>query len=183
MAGHSKWNNIKQRKGAEDAKRGRVFTQYSKNIRLAVKQGGSGDMAANASLRTWVEKAKEINMPMAKIQKAIDSGLGKGSAGAVTEINYEGFGPSGVPLIIMAATDNTNRTSGEIRSILTRVGGSLGGPGSASYMFEFDREKQEFKAKMGMEVDEGVWAKLEELVDSLSEVDGVEGVYLGIKLA
>ena len=178
MSGHSKWNNIKQKKGAEDAKKARVYTQMTKNIRIAVKQGGSGDPNFNPGLRAWVEKAREVNMPKDKIQKAIDSGLGKGSGGAaIQEINYECFGPGGVGMIIMAATDNTNRTSSELKSILTRAGGSMGGPGSVSYMFEFDKEAQEFKCVMPLEVDEVARVKIEDLIDALSEVEGVEGIY------
>lgn len=179
MAGHSKWNNIKQKKGAEDAKKARVYTQMAKNIRISVKQGGSGDPGANPSLRMWIDKARAVNMPKDKIQKAIDSGLGKGAAGVIQEINYECFGPNGVGMVIMAATDNTNRTSGELKSLLTRAGGSMGGPGSVSYMFEFDKEAQEFKCIMPMEVDAETREKTEELIDTINEIEGVEGVYVG----
>ena len=178
MSGHSKWNNIKQRKGAEDARRAQVFTQMAKNIRIVVKQTGSGDVNSNAGLRTWVEKARAANMPKDKIQKAIDSGLGKGSAGQIQEVNYECFGPGGIGMIVMVATDNNNRTSSDLKAILTRHGGSMGGPGAVSYMFEFDREKQEFRCVMPLEVDEVGLEQLQELVDKLYEVEGVEGIYL-----
>lgn len=178
MSGHSKWNNIKNKKGAEDAKRAQVFTQLVKNIRLAAKNGG--DPNANPTLRGWVDKAKEANMSKDKIQKAIDIGSGKLNAGAMQEINYECFGPGGVGMIIMAVTDNTNRTSSELRSILTRAGGSLGGPGCAAYMFTFDKEKQEFQTTMPMPVDDVTRGQVEDLIEKLSEVEGVEGVYTNL---
>lgn len=175
MSGHSKWSNIKNKKGVEDAKRAQIFTNLGKNIRISAKKGG--EVEANPTLRLWVEKAKAANMPKDKIQKAIDIGSGKIFAGKMQEINYEGFGPNGIAMIIMAVTDNTNRTSGELRSILTRVGGSLGGPGCASYMFEFNKEKQEFKATITIEIDDEVENKLELLKIDLLQVEGVEGVY------
>ncbi|MDR0463027.1 MAG: YebC/PmpR family DNA-binding transcriptional regulator [Pseudomonadales bacterium] len=180
MAGHSKWNNIKNKKGAEDAARAKVFTYLAKNIRLAAKQGNNGDPNTNPSLRLWVDKAKDANMPKDKIEKAINAGLGKGSGGVINEINYEAFGPGGVGMIISAATDNNNRTSGELKAILTRNEGSMAGPGSASYLFDFDKEKQEFICKMPMEIDDQTREKLDVLVDKLFEVDGVEGVYCAI---
>ena len=179
MAGHSKWNNIKNKKGAEDAKRAQVFTNLGKNIRLAAKKGP--DVNSNPSLRLWVDKAKAANMPKDKIQKAIDIGSGKISAGNMQEITYEGFGPNGIPLIIMAITDNTNRTSSEIRAILTRAGGNLGGPNSASYMFEFDKENQEYKPTMPMTIEEATREVVEELKDDLSQIEGIEGIYLAIE--
>ncbi len=176
MAGHSKWNNIKNKKGAEDAKRAQLFTYIGKNIRLAAKNGG-GEVNNNPNLRTWVEKAKEANMPKDKIQRSIDVGTGKISGGVMQEINYECFGPDGVGIIVMAVTDNNNRTSSELRALLSRAGGSLGGPGCASYMFEFDKERQEYKAVMPMEIGEETRDKLVELVEKILQIEGVEGVY------
>ena len=179
MSGHSKWNNIKNKKGAEDAKRAQVFTNLVKNIRIAAKNGG--DINANPTLRLWVDKAKAANMPKDKIQRAIDIGTGKLAGGAMQEITYEAFGPGGVGLMIMAVTDNTNRTSSELKAILTRNGGSMGGPGAASYMFSFDKEKQEYQVTMPLEVDDETRKQLEELRELLSEVEGVEGVYVAVK--
>jgi transcriptional/translational regulatory protein YebC/TACO1 len=125
----------------------------------------------------WVDKAKDANMPKDKIEKAINAGLGKGDGGQISEINYEAFAPGGVGMIIMAATDNTNRTSSELKAILTRSGGSMGGPGSASYLFTFDKERQEFVVAMPLDVDEEVRGQVEELVEKLLGVEGVEGVY------
>lgn len=178
MSGHSKWNNIKNKKGAEDARRAQIFTGLVKNIRIAAKSGG--DPNGNPTLRAWVEKAKEANMPKDKIQRAIDIGSGKLNAGKMQEINYECFGPGGVGMVVMAVTDNNNRTSSELRAVLTRSGGSLGGPGCTSYMFAFDKEKQEFQVTMPLEVDEEVREQVEDLVEKISEIEGVEGVYTAL---
>lgn len=176
MAGHSKWNNIKNKKGATDTKRAQLFTQLVKNIRLAAKNGG-GDINSNPNLRTFVEKAKEANMPKEKIQKAIDIGSGKINAGNMQEINYECFGPGGVGMIIMAVTDNANRTSSELKLILTRAGGSMGGPGSTGYMFTFDKEKQAYHSIMPITIDAETQEKLADLIADLSEIEGIEGIY------
>ena len=178
MSGHSKWNNIKNKKGAEDAKRAQIFTGLVKNIRIAAKNGG--DPASNPTLRLWVDKAKAANMPKDKIQKAIDIGSGKIAGGAMQEITYEAFGPGGVGLMIMTVTDNTNRTSSELKAILTRAGGSMASPGAAGYMFAFNKETQDYTVTMPLEVDEQTKAQIEELKEKLSEIEGVEGVYAAI---
>jgi YebC/PmpR family DNA-binding regulatory protein len=176
MAGHSKWNNIKNRKGAVDAKRGKVFSQLSKLIRSAVKEGKSGDPKFNPSLRLILEKAKAVNMPKENIQRAIDRGLGKGKAGLIQEIVYEGYASGGVGLVIVAHSDNAQRTAAEVRNILSKAGGSLGGPGSAMFMFE--RRGEEYKPTMPMELtDEEHIVKLEELMDTLRNNEDVEDVY------
>ena len=181
MSGHSKWNNIKNKKGAEDAKRAQIFTGLVKNIRIAAKKGG--DPASNPSLRLWVDKAKAANMPKDKIQRAIDIGSGKIAGGAMQEITYEAFGPGGVGLMIIAVTDNTNRTSSELKAILTRAGGTMAGPGAAGYMFSFNKETQDYKVVMPLEVDEATRTAIEELKEKLSEVEGVEGIYAAINEA
>ncbi len=177
MSGHSKWNNIKNRKAAVDGKRSRIFTQLAKNIRMAVKEGGSGDPRFNSSLRLLLEKAREANMPKDKVQKAIDVGLGKGEGANSQEVVYEGFGPGGVGLMAVSMTNNHNRTSGEIRNILSKAGGSLGAPGCVRYMFERS-ENNEFVLTMPMAVsDEDTQVALQELLDELVEHDDVEEVY------
>lgn len=178
MSGHSKWNNIKNKKGATDAKRAQIFTNLVKNIRIAAKNGG--DPSANPSLRLWVEKAKEANMPKDKIQRAIDIGCGKFADGNMQEVIYEAFGPGGVAMMIMTITDNTNRTSGEIKALLGRSGGSMGGPGSAQYLFTFDKQNQEYHCSMPMEVDDEIREKLTDLKNKLFEIDGIEGVFFSI---
>lgn len=178
MSGHSKWNNIKNKKGVQDAKRSQIFTSLVKNIRIAAKNGGDPD--GNPNLRLWIEKAKAANMPKDKIQRAIDIGCGKYANGKMQEIVYEAFGPGGVAIMLTTITDNTNRMSGEIKALLSRFGGSMGGPGSAKYLFEFDKNTQEFTCLMPMEVDEQLREKLSELKNKLFEIDGIEGVFLAI---
>lgn len=177
MSGHSKWNNIKNRKGAQDIKRGKAFSQCAKAIKVATQEGASGDPKFNPFLRIALEKARAVNMPKDKIQRAIDRGLGKTHAGvALEEIHYEGFAPGGVGLIIAAVTENKNRTASEIRTILSKAGGSLGSPGSVGYMFS--RSGGEYHVTMPMEIaDESTQEKLQELMDNLRELDDVEDVY------
>lgn len=135
MSGHSKWKTIKRQKGAEDAKRGAIFTKLSKAIILAVKQGGGmTDPASNFKLRLAIDSAKASNMPKDTIDRAIEKGAGKGE-GELHEAVYEGFAPHGVNVIVEAATDNPTRTGQEIKNIFTKAGGSFGQPGSSSYLF------------------------------------------------
>ncbi len=176
MAGHSKWNNIKHKKGAEDAKRGKVFSMLAKQIKSAVKEGGSGDPSSNATLRPILDKARAANMPKSNIQRAIDRGLGKSSSGTqLQEVVYEGFAPGGVGVMIEAITDNANRTSADIRFLLSKHQGSLGSPGSAGYLFT--REEGEYKPSMPMTLEDPTQIKqLEQLMDALREHDDVEDV-------
>lgn len=176
MAGHSKWNNIKHKKGVADIKRGKIFSQISKEIRIAVKEGKSGDPAANPRLRVQIDKARAANMPKENIQRAIDRGLGKGKGGAIQEIVYEGYGPHGVGVIVVAMTDNAQRTAGEIRFIFSRSGGSLGGPGSA--MFLFQRQGEEYMPTMPLQIDDPQQqADIQNLIDTLRENEDVEDVF------
>ncbi|MGV1047984.1 MAG: YebC/PmpR family DNA-binding transcriptional regulator [Solirubrobacterales bacterium] len=136
MSGHSKWSSIKHKKGAADAKRGKLFSKLARAITVAARDGG-GDTDGNSALATAVQKAREASMPKDKIQKAIDTGTGAGSDGAAIErIVYEGYGPSGVAILVEALTDNRNRASAEIRFAFTSHGGSLGEPGSVAWIFE-----------------------------------------------
>ena len=134
MSGHSKWATIKHKKGAEDAKRGQKFTKLIKEIMVAAKDGA--DPESNAKLRTAVLKAKAENMPKDNIEKAIKKGSGEGEGGTFYELVYEGYAPGGVAIIVETLTDNKNRTAADVRSTLTKLGGSLGTTGSVSYMFE-----------------------------------------------
>lgn len=177
MAGHSKWNNIKNRKGAQDKARAKVFNDISKLIRIAVKTSGSGDPKSNPSLRLLMDKARQANMPNDKIQKAIDAGLGRGKGGAIQEIIYEGFAPGGVGMLVIAQTDNPNRTAGEVRSIISKKGGNLAGPNAA--MFLFQRQGDTYQAAMPMEItDAQTISQLEELVEDLEASDDVEEVFM-----
>lgn len=136
MSGHSKWHSIKHKKGAADAKRGKLFSKLARAITVAARDGG-GDPGGNPTLATAVQKAKDASMPKDKIQKAIDVGTGAGSDGAAIErIVYEGYGPAGVAVLVEALTDNRNRASAEIRHAFTKHGGSLGEPGSVAWIFE-----------------------------------------------
>lgn len=134
MSGHSKWHNIKLRKGKADAQRGALFTRLSKEIIIAAKSG-SPDPEANSRLKMAVEKARENNMPMENIKRAIVRSTGAGERD-IEEIRYEGYGPAGVAAIVDAATDNRNRTAGELRFLFSKHGGSLGETGSVAWMFD-----------------------------------------------
>ena len=146
MSGHSKWATIKHKKGALDAKRGQKFTKLIKEITVAAKMGGA-DPDSNASLRTAILKAKAENMPKDNIDRAIKKGSGELGASTYYELTYEGYAPGGVAIIIDTLTDNKNRTAADVRSTLTKLGGSLGATGCVSYMFQtkgiitYDTEK------------------------------------------
>ena len=174
MSGHSKWSTIKHKKAATDAKKGKVFSEISKMIRIAVKEGGSGDPDQNPALRVAIDKARQANMPKENVQRAIDRGLGKGKGGQISEVLYEGFGPGGVGFMVVAHTDNRQRTGAEVRFLFDKNGGSLGGPGSVSYMFE--RQGNEITVKVPMPVEEDVKEKCESLKEKLEEHDDVEEV-------
>ncbi len=135
MSGHSKWATIHRKKGLIDAARGKVFQKIAKELYVAAKQG-TPDPDQNASLRMVVEKAKAANMPKDNIQKAIDKAKGAGSGEHYDNIRYEGYGPSGVAVMVDCLTDNKNRTASFVRSTFTKRGGNLGTDGSVSYMFE-----------------------------------------------
>jgi YebC/PmpR family DNA-binding regulatory protein len=136
MSGHSKWSSIKHKKGAADAKRGKLFSKLARAITVAARDGG-GDTEGNPALATAVQKAREASMPKDKIQKAIDTGTGAGAdSAAIERILYEGYGPAGVAVLVEALTDNRNRASAEIRHAFSTSGGSLGEPGSVAWIFE-----------------------------------------------
>ena len=135
MSGHSKWHNIKLKKGKIDAQRGAVFTKISKEIILAAKNG-SPDPEANYRLKMAVDKARAANMPQDNIKRAIARGNGSDNEKPIEEIRYEGYGPAGVAVIVEAATDNRNRTASEIRFVFSRNNGHLGETGSVGWMFE-----------------------------------------------
>lgn len=177
MAGHSKWNNIKNRKGAQDKKRALSFSHAAKAIKIATKEGGSGDPKFNANLRLALDKARAVNMPKDKIQRAIDRGLGKTESGVIlSEVVYEGYAPGGVGLMIVAVTDNKNRTSADLKNILSKAGGTLAGPGSVAFMFE--RQGSEYRPTIPMQIDdEGQQEKIQELIDELLEYEDVEDVF------
>ena len=135
MSGHSKWASIKHKKGALDAKRGKVFTKIIREMSIAARIGG-GDVASNPRLRTAVDKAKSVNIPADNIKRAIQKGTGELEGTMYEEITLEGYGPGGIALLVEGTTDNRNRTVSEIRHTLTKNGGNMGTSGSVSYMFK-----------------------------------------------
>jgi YebC/PmpR family DNA-binding regulatory protein len=136
LSGHSKWSSIKHKKGAADAKRGKLFSKLARAIIVAAKEGG-GDPANNLALQNAIEKAKSYSMPKDNIDRAIAKGTGEGSEGANFEtVVYEGYGPEGVAVIVEAVTDNRNRTASDVRHLFTRHGGNLGATGAVAWQFE-----------------------------------------------
>jgi YebC/PmpR family DNA-binding regulatory protein len=136
MSGHSKWHTIKHKKGALDAKRGKIFTKLRKEITVAARTGGSGDVDSNARLRKAVTDAKAQNMPNDTIDRAIKRGTGELEGAQYDEVLYEGYGPNGVAVMVEAMTDNRNRTVEEIRHIFSKNGGNMGESGSVGWMFD-----------------------------------------------
>jgi YebC/PmpR family DNA-binding regulatory protein len=135
MSGHSKWATIKRKKGAADAKRGKIFTQVIREISIAAGLGG-GDPDSNPRLRLAIQKARSVNMPRDNVERAIKKGTGELGGENYEEVRYEGYGPGGAAVIVEATSDNRNRTGGEIRYIFSRFGGNLGATGSVAFMFE-----------------------------------------------
>jgi YebC/PmpR family DNA-binding regulatory protein len=135
MSGHSKWATIKHKKGAADKARGKLFNKIARQIEVAARLGG-GDIEANPTLRTAVQKAKAAQMTNDAIDRAIKRGTGEGDTGTYESITYEGYAPGGVALMIDVLTDNRNRTGSEIRSIFTKMGGSMAEPGAVSWQFQ-----------------------------------------------
>ena len=135
MSGHSKWSTIKRKKGVADAKRGVAFTQVSKDITLAAREGG-GDYEMNPALRLAIKKAKAVNMPSANIERAINKGIGNLPGVKYENYVYEGYGPGGVAIMMEVMTDNKNRTVPDIRHIMSKNGGNLGESGCVNWMFE-----------------------------------------------
>ena len=136
MSGHSKWHTIKHKKGATDAKRGKMFTKLIKEITVAARTGGSGDVDSNARLRKAVTDAKGLNMPNDTIDRAVKRGTGQLEGVAYDEITYEGYGIGGVAVLVETMTDNRNRTVAELRHIFSKNGGNLGEAGSVAWMFD-----------------------------------------------
>ena len=135
MSGHSKWHSIKHKKGAADAKRGKLFAVLIRQIEIAARSGG-GDPASNATLRSMVQKARDNSLPVDTIQRAIRRGTGEEEGVTYESVTYEGYAPGGVAVIVQALTDNRNRTSAEIKNIFSRNGGSFAEPGAVSWQFE-----------------------------------------------
>src|SRR5262245_36153360 len=135
MSGHSKWSTIQRQKGANDAKRGALFTKVAREVTVAARQGG-GDPDANYRLRLAIDKARSVNMPADNIKRAIEKATGGSAAEQYEEIVYEGYGPGGVALLVEAATDNRNRTAADVRAMFAKNGGQLAGAGAVAWQFE-----------------------------------------------
>ena len=135
MSGHSKWATIKRQKGANDAKRGALFTKVSRELMVAARQGG-GDPDANYRLRLAIDKARSVNMPADNIKRAIERASGSGDGAQYEEIVYEGYGPGGIAILVETQTDNRNRTAAEVRAIFAKAGGQLAGSGAVAWQFE-----------------------------------------------
>lgn len=177
MSGHSKWSTIKRKKGAADAKRGKIFSRLSKEITVAVKEGGGGDPEGNPRLRMAIQNAKGANMPKDNIERAIKKGTG-GEADSYIEQSFEGYGPSGVAVFVECLTDNQNRTVQEVRAAYNKYEGSLGTNGSLEFIF--DR-----KGVFTLPVTEGMnLEELElELIDGGADDFAVEEDYLTVMCA
>ncbi|WP_405200121.1 YebC/PmpR family DNA-binding transcriptional regulator [Christiangramia sp. LLG6405-1] len=151
MAGHSKWANIKHRKGAQDKKRAKQFTRAIKEITVAVKEGGGPDPEANPALRNAIQNAKGVNMPKDTIERAIKKASGA-DADNYEMVTFEGYGPNGIAIFVEATTDNTNRTVASVRSIFSKNGGSLGTNGSLEFLFDkkgvFVLEKENIETEL-----------------------------------
>ena len=169
MAGHSKWHSIKHKKGANDAKRGKIFTKHARLIAIAARGGDDPDM--NASLRVAIENAKAENVPNDNIKRAIQKGAGTGKDAAVLhEITYEAYGPAGIGIYIHAITDNKNRTFTNVRTAVTKNGGNMGEAGSVAYMFE--QKGRFFIDPEGKDLDEMQLELIEFGIDEMEEIDG-----------
>ena len=174
MSGHNKWSKIKHKKGASDAQRSKLFSKHSALITMEVKKNGGN--VNSASVQACVERAKKDSMPKDVIERALAKGSGT-DASALEEITYEGYGPGGVALLIHAVTDNSNRTTPEIRHIFSKAGLELGTPGSAAWAFS--KTEEGFVPNTPMELDDETGEKLAEFIEKLEEQDDVTNVYTG----
>ena len=166
MSGHSKWHTIKHKKGAADAKRGKVFTRLIKELTVAARSGG-GDPGMNPRLRTIIAEAKANNMPRENIERAIRRGTGEEPGVSYEEITYEGYGPGGVALLIQSLTDNKNRTVGEIRHLLSKYNGNLAAENSVAWMFS--RKGQVVVEKSKLDEDKLLNAALDAGADDMND--------------
>jgi YebC/PmpR family DNA-binding regulatory protein len=172
MSGHSKWSQIKRKKGVADVRRGQMFTKLGREIIVAVREGGP-DPDSNFRLRVAVDRARREGMPIDNIQRAIDRAAGRGGEAQVEEVVYEGYAPNGVALVVLAATDNRNRCVAEVRNALTRGGGSLGETGSVAWLFDI---KGYIAVDIPGEEDEDKEAQGEEMALEIMDVEGVQDV-------
>ena len=188
MSGHSKWHSIKHKKGALDAKRGRMFTKLIKEITIAARIGG-GDAEGNPRLRKAIQDAKAVNMPADNIKRAVQKGTGELEGGQIEEIMYEGYGPGGVAMLVEVVTDNRNRTVSEIRHVFSKNGGNMGESGSVSWMFHkkgyigIDKSKADEDTLMTLAIDAGAddFQSDESSFEIYTAPEAFEGVLNAIK--
>jgi len=172
MSGHSKWSTIKRQKGANDAKRGALFTKVAREIIVAAKMGG-GDPDANYRLRLAIDKARSVNMPMDNIKRAVERATGGGEGIEFEEILYEGYGPGGIAVLVETQTDNKNRTAAEVRSVFTKAGGQLAGAGAVAWQFE--QRGLIAVARAGIDADEVALVAIDAGADDIdTESDPIE---------
>lgn len=169
MAGHSKWANIKHRKGAQDAKRAKLFTRLGKELTIAAREAG-GDPNFNPRLRLAIEKAKAANMPKDNLERAIKKGTGELEGADYIEMRYEGYGPAGTAFIVEVVTDNKNRSASEVRTAFSRKNGNLGTDGAVSWMFQ--RKGEIVIAGEGVDSEEFMMVALEAGAEDIIEEDG-----------
>jgi YebC/PmpR family DNA-binding regulatory protein len=184
MSGHSHWHSIKYKKGAADAKKGKVFSKISREITIAARESG-GDPDFNPKLRMAVERARSFNMPADNIERAIKKGTGELEGEKLEEVLFEAYGPGGIALIIEGITDNKNRTLGEIKQILSQYNGKLVGEGGVRWMFERKVKEPgslEWVAKQEIELSEKDKETAEKLFEALDENDAVQEIYSNLKV-
>jgi YebC/PmpR family DNA-binding regulatory protein len=174
MSGHSKWSTIKHKKAIEDGRKGAAFTKIAKKIQIAAQKGKSGDPEMNPFLRTALDEARSVNMPSENVRRAIDKALGGGDGMQMEEIIYEAYGPGGVGFLITAATDNRNRTGGEVKSILDKGGGNLGSPGSVSYLKNISPIPM-------IHLEDGEYSRCVGLIEVLENQDDVVDVWTNLE--
>ena len=175
MSGHSKWHNIQAKKGKTDAARGKIFTKIGREIAIAVREGGSNP-ESNSKLKDIIAKAKANNMPNDNIQRSIKKAAGEGTGAVYEEITYEGYAPGGVAIIAQVVTDNRNRTSSDVRHIFDKNGGSMGTPGSVSYMFD-NKGVIVIEKEPGMDEDEMMMTALDAGAEDMKAADDVFEIY------
>lgn len=184
MSGHSKWNNIKRKKEKADGAKAKIFTKIGRELTVAVKEGGSADPAANSRLKDCIAKAKAANVPNDNIERIIKKAAGDGNADNYEDVTYEGYGPSGVAVIVEALTDNRNRTAADVRHAFDKFGGNLGTTGCVSFMFKkkgvivIEREDRDEDTVMSDVLEAGAsdFAADEDVFEISTEPDDFSGV-------
>lgn len=176
MAGHSKWSNIKRKKGAADAKRSKIFSKAIKEINVAIKEGGSADPEANSALRNAIANARGFNVPKDNIENALKKASGGGGQN-LERLTFEGYGPNGIAFLIECTTDNINRTVGNIRAIFTKAGGSLGKNGTVEFLFERKGIFSIDKSAIPMDLEELEFSLIEHGLESLEDEDDFIQIY------